>query len=105
MQLIYRGNTYSYDPTQFTRRPFQPVTQLGSAYTLTTRGTTYQIDPQQVHPTTLPASYELICRGNIYQVTETTAGDRVINRIDRDLLKPIKQTRRRLSLKLSGARS
>jgi hypothetical protein len=74
------------------------------AYTLTTRGTTYQVDPQ-VHPTTLPASYELICRGNIYQVTETTAGDRVINRIDRDLLKPIKQTHRRLSLKLSGARS
>jgi hypothetical protein len=107
MQLIYRGNTYDYDPAQFTDRPFQPVARSGPMYTLMYRGCTYQVDPNAplAEMPVIPRTYELIYRGSVYLVTQIAANQREIQVVDRDLFTRLRRTGRYLSLKLSGARS
>jgi Domain of unknown function (DUF4278) len=69
MQLIYRGETYDYDPTQ--PKPAKPQT----AYDLIYRGSLYHVDPSLAIPVCeKPRSYELIYRGCTYQVTRNEAG-------------------------------
>jgi Domain of unknown function (DUF4278) len=107
MQLIYRGNTYDYDPTQFADRPFQPVVRSGPIYTLMYRGCTYQVNPNAplAEMPVIPRTHELIYRGSVYLVTQITASQREIQVVDRDLFTPLKRTGRRLGLKWAGARS
>jgi hypothetical protein len=74
MQLIYRGNTYDYDPSLFTGRPFQMVRNLGPAYDLIYRGVTYRVDPS-AKLNEVPKSVEshkLIYRGLVYFTNRTT---------------------------------
>jgi hypothetical protein len=72
--MIYRGWTYNYDPEQ-ARANYQihPINQ--TPYDLIYRSVTYHIDPNALKPpSTIPRSYELICRGCTYQVTRDEAG-------------------------------
>jgi hypothetical protein len=70
MQLIYRGQTYNYDPTQ-TKNTIQPQ----AAYDLIYRGSLYHVEPSLAKPVSeKPRSYELIYRGCTYQVTRNEAG-------------------------------
>ncbi len=74
MQLIYRGNTYDYDPSMFTDRPFQMVRNPGPAYDLIYRGVTYRVDPS-AKLNEVPKSVEshkLIYRGLVYFTNRTT---------------------------------
>jgi Domain of unknown function (DUF4278) len=77
MKLIYRGETYHYDPTQAkTGRAMRPTDQ--AAYDLIYRGALYRVDPSLAKPTSSkPRSYELICRGYTYQVTRNEAGEMI----------------------------
>jgi Domain of unknown function (DUF4278) len=73
MQLIYRGNTYDYDPSMSAGRPFQMVRNPGPAYDLIYRGTTYRVDPS-VKLKEVPKSVEshkLIYRGLVYYTNIT----------------------------------
>ncbi|MBD3885476.1 DUF4278 domain-containing protein [Phormidium tenue FACHB-886] len=46
MQLIYRGATFNYTPSQSAAyHPFQQVRHSETAYNLRYRGITYQVDP------------------------------------------------------------
>jgi Domain of unknown function (DUF4278) len=74
MQLIYRGNTYNYDPTKVKARiPFPHPGE--SAYELIYRGCTYLFRPNMAKLADVkPRSYELIYRGNTYQVNRNAAG-------------------------------
>ncbi len=68
MQLIYRGNTYDYNPSMFADRPFQMVHNPRSTYDLIYRGVTYRVDPS-VKLNEVPKSIEshkLIYRGLVY---------------------------------------
>jgi Domain of unknown function (DUF4278) len=68
MKLIYRGNTYNYDPMKAKNRPSFPRTGE-SPYKLIYRGSTYQFDPTIAQlDNSKSISYELIYRGNSYQV-------------------------------------
>jgi hypothetical protein len=74
MQLIYRGNTYDYDPSMSASQPFQMVRNPGAAYDLIYRGTTYRVDPS-VKLKEVPKSVEshkLIYRGLVYYTNITT---------------------------------
>jgi Domain of unknown function (DUF4278) len=75
MKLIYRGETYNYDPTQAkASRAIRPTDQ--AVYDLIYRGALYRVDPSLAKPTSSkPRSYELICRGYTYQVTRNEAGE------------------------------
>lgn len=77
MQLIYRGNTYDYDPSIFTVRPFQMVRNPGASYDLIYRGVTYHVDPS-AKPNEVPKSTEshkLIYRGLVYFTNKTAQFD------------------------------
>jgi hypothetical protein len=72
MQLIYRGNAYSYNPADVHR---SPQVAAKAAYTLIYRGCTYQIDPSTTTGTSVrPATYKLIYRGSSYRVTRNQQG-------------------------------
>jgi YHS domain-containing protein len=79
MQLIYRGNTYNYDPSRFTVSPFQMVRNPGSAYDLIYRGVTYRVDPsaklKEVPKST--ESHKLIYRGLVYFTNRTAQVDAI----------------------------
>lgn len=80
MKLIYRGNTYDYDPTQArpdnAGGPVKPAPRLQAPYTLMYRGATYHVDqtvsqPQSSHP----RSYDLMYRGATYHVDRDAQGN------------------------------
>lgn len=77
MELIYRGNTYSYNPDKTPGRPFQQVRESGSAYNLTYRGVNYRIDPntKSCEVPRRPAAYKLIYRGMTYWVNRNAQGE------------------------------
>jgi hypothetical protein len=78
MKLIYRANSYDYDATLLMRTD-RIIPNPGPAYRLIYRGASYLVDPKTAMPQKpdRPASYELICRGTIYRVSQT-AGHRSI---------------------------
>jgi Domain of unknown function (DUF4278) len=74
MQLIYRGNTYDYDPSMSADRPFQMVCNSGPAYDLIYRGVSYRVDPS-VKLNEVTKSLEpqkIIYRGLVYFTNRTT---------------------------------
>lgn len=77
MKLIYRANTYDYNPDKTPRRPFQQVREARPAYNLNYRGVTYRVDPNakqsEVH--VKPAACELIYRGITYLVNRNAQGE------------------------------
>jgi hypothetical protein len=91
MKLIYRANTYDYDATLL-RRTDRAMSEPASAYRLIYRGVSYLVDPEVTpEKTDRPASYELICRGTVYRVSQTIAGHRSIeiqNPVRGSLLSP-----------------
>jgi hypothetical protein len=76
MQLIYRGQTYSYNSACATAcRPFQSSRTPQSAYELSYRGSTYRVTPATATKTVVqPSEYELIYRGTTYQVNRNGQG-------------------------------
>lgn len=78
MKLIYRANTYDYDATLL-KRTTQKLAEPRPAYRLIYRGVSYLVDPAATPEKSAgPATYELICRGTVYQVSQTIAGNRSI---------------------------
>lgn len=77
MKLIYRGNTYNYNPNNVTaRRPFQHTRTSDSAYELIYRGNTYRVKPAAIAKAPVkPAAYELIYRGVTYWVNRNEQGE------------------------------
>jgi|ERR671933_1724074 hypothetical protein len=77
MKLIYRGNTYNYNPANVTaRRPFQHTRTSDSAYELIYRGNTYQVEPTAIAKAPVkPEAYELIYRGVTYWVNRNEQGE------------------------------
>ncbi len=78
MKLIYRANTYEYNPHKTPRRPFQKVREAGAAaYNLSYRGVTYHVDPnvKQNKVSVAPAAYKLIYRGITYWVNRNAQGE------------------------------
>ncbi len=80
MKLIYRGNTYDYDPTQSrpdnAGRPVKPAPRLQEPYTLMYRGATYHADPTAAQPQSFqPRSYDLLYRGATYHVDRDAQGN------------------------------
>ncbi|MCY7272327.1 MAG: DUF4278 domain-containing protein [Phormidesmis sp. CAN_BIN44] len=80
MKLIYRGNTYDYDPTQASPdnagRPVKSAPRLQAPYTLMYRGATYHVDPTVPQPqSSHPRSYDLIYRGATYHVDRDAQGN------------------------------
>lgn len=80
MKLIYRGNTYDYDPTQSSSdnagRPVKPAPRLQAPYTLMYRGATYHVDPTVPQPqSSHPRSYDLMYRGSTYHVDRDAQGN------------------------------
>ena len=80
MKLIYRGNTYDYDPTQSrptnAGRPVKSAPRLQAPYTLMYRGTTYHVDPTVPQTqSSLPRAYDLIYRGATYHVDRDAQGN------------------------------
>lgn len=77
MKLIYRANTYDYNPHKTPRRPFQKVRKAGATYNLSYRGVNYHVDPniKQSKVSELPAAYELIYRGITYWVNRNAQGE------------------------------
>ncbi len=77
MQLIYRGQTYTYNPAQATApRPFQPTRTPQPVRELIYRGCTYRVAPTPAtKPALQPRQYELIYRGTIYQVNRNEQGE------------------------------
>ncbi len=80
MKLIYRGNTYDYDPTEYRHdnagRPVKPAPRLQAPYTLMYRGATHHVDPTvpKTQPS-LPRAYELMYRGETYHVDRDAQGN------------------------------
>ena len=80
MKLIYRGNTYDYDPTQSrptnAGRPVKSAPRLQAPYTLMYRGATYHVDPTvpQAPAFAQPRAYDLIYRGETYHVDRDAQG-------------------------------
>ncbi len=80
MKLIYRGNTYDYDPTQSrptnAGRPVKSAPRLQAPYTLMYRGETYHVDPTapQAPAFSQPRAYDLIYRGETYHVDRDAQG-------------------------------
>uniref|UniRef100_B8HZP0 DUF4278 domain-containing protein n=1 Tax=Cyanothece sp. (strain PCC 7425 / ATCC 29141) TaxID=395961 RepID=B8HZP0_CYAP4 len=72
MKLSYRGIQYDYHPRPGTTGKPAPAAQA-QPYTLTYRGTSYQINPRVPKPPAVnfPNGYELIYRGNRYSVPST----------------------------------
>ena len=80
MKLIYRGNTYDYDPTQArpdnAGGPVKPAPRLQAPYTLMYRGATYHVDPTVSQPqSSHPRSYDLMYRGATYHVDRDAQGN------------------------------
>jgi hypothetical protein len=73
MQLIYRGTTFNYTPAHInTQRSAQ---RSGAAYELIYRGNTYQVDPTiATTASKKPMEYKLIYRGSTYQVNRNEQG-------------------------------
>lgn len=73
MKLIYRGTTYDYGPAQ-AKTDHRP--QRTAPYELSYRGIRYRVDPMIAESAAItPRSYELIYRGNTYQVTRNEFGE------------------------------
>jgi len=73
MNLIYRGETYEYDPSVSrpgnTGRLARPVRLAQTPYNLIYRGSTIEIDPSVPQEAAqLPTHYNLIYRGSTYHV-------------------------------------
>jgi Domain of unknown function (DUF4278) len=73
MKLIYRGTSFDYNPSRDDGtnigRPARPHHASSTPYTLIYRGQTLHIDPtQSTEEAALPRSYELIYRGERYQM-------------------------------------
>ena len=80
MKLIYRGNTYDYDPTEYRHdnagHPVKPAPRLQAPYTLMYRGATYHVDPTVPQAqSSLPRAYDLMYRGATYQVDRDAEGN------------------------------
>lgn len=80
MKLIYRGNTYDYDPTEYRHdnagRPVKPTPRLQAPHTLMYRGSTYHADPTVPQAqSSLPRAYDLIYRGATYHVDRDIQGN------------------------------
>jgi len=76
MKLIYRGNSYEYDPTQATGntgRPGRSAQPFRAPYTMMYRGVTMQIDPQ-AHTPARSESHDLSYRGTRYRVDRDDQG-------------------------------
>ena len=76
MNLIYRGTTFDYSPSQASGvnigRPARPHHVSPAPYTLIYRGQTLHIDPTQpTEEVALPGSQELIYRGERYYTNGT----------------------------------
>jgi Domain of unknown function (DUF4278) len=74
MKLIYRGTSYDYTPgatSGNTGRPTRPHHASSAPYTLIYRGQTLLVDPTQTAEPSLPHNYELIYRGERYQMNGT----------------------------------
>ncbi|MBD3887218.1 DUF4278 domain-containing protein [Phormidium tenue FACHB-886] len=81
MQLIYRGTLFNYNPAHINAR--RSVQHSESAYELIYRGNTYQVDPAVA--TTAPAKpieYQLIYRGSTYRVNRNEQGEVAIASIN-----------------------
>lgn len=75
MQLIYRGTTFNYNPTERAASRLAQRTDR-SPYKLMYRGTTYRIDPMAIPETSLkPGAYELNYRGTTYQMHRNEQGE------------------------------
>jgi hypothetical protein len=77
MKLIYRGNTYDYNPANVaSRRPFQDTRTRDLAYELIYRGNTYRVEPNVITEAPVkPVAYELIYRGITYWVNRNEQGE------------------------------
>lgn len=80
MKLIYRGNTYDYDPTEHRHdnagRPVKSAPRLQAPYTLMYRGATYHVDPTVPQTqSSLPRAYDLMYRGETYHVDRDAQGN------------------------------
>ncbi len=80
MKLIYRGNTYDYDPSQARSdsagQPVKPAPRLQAPYTLMYRGATYHVDPTVPQPQSSQLrSYDLMYRGATYHVDRDAQGN------------------------------
>jgi Domain of unknown function (DUF4278) len=77
MKLIYRGNSYDYDPDRARSgnlgRPGRPAQPFRAPYTVMYRGVTLQIDPQVQTPAR-SESYDLSYRGTRYRVDRDDQG-------------------------------
>jgi Domain of unknown function (DUF4278) len=72
MKLIYRGTTYDYDPAQ-AKTDHRP--QRTTPYELIYRSNRHYVDPSKVNAAITPRSYELMYRGNTYQVSRNASGE------------------------------
>jgi hypothetical protein len=71
MKLIYRGQSYDYNPDGAlgnTGRPARSPHVSQAPYTVIYRGQTLRIDPSNTAEVGLPQSYDLIYRGATYRV-------------------------------------
>jgi hypothetical protein len=78
MQLIYRGTTFNYDPSQSAvRNSSQQTHQFTAPYSLIYRGMTYKVDPNAKGEKISQQSrmYELIYRGMKYSVNRNEQGE------------------------------
>jgi hypothetical protein len=74
MKLIYRGTSFDYTPGENagnTGRPTRPHHASAAPYALLYRGQTLHVDPTQTVEVPLPRAYDLIYRGEKYQMNGT----------------------------------
>jgi hypothetical protein len=90
MQLIYRGTTFNYDPTERTARRLDKHISR-APYELIYRGTIYRIDPTAIPEISLkPRDYELNYRGTTYQMHRNEQGE--VTAIDFSINAPTHRT-------------
>uniref|UniRef100_B8HQY2 DUF4278 domain-containing protein n=1 Tax=Cyanothece sp. (strain PCC 7425 / ATCC 29141) TaxID=395961 RepID=B8HQY2_CYAP4 len=82
MKLIYRGQSYDYNPSQPLGDPFHKMRKPGSvANQLTYRGVTYWVDPDNLLVASpLPLVYTLMYRGVRYQVNQQQGQIKTLNK-------------------------
>lgn len=80
MELIYRGATYNYEPSQIsadnTGRPVRPAQRFQAPYQVIYRGLTTLVNPEAVPnwAENLPANFNLMYRGVAIQVDRNVNG-------------------------------
>jgi hypothetical protein len=74
MKLIYRGESFDYNPNKTSGnlgRPARAPHISQTPYTVIYRGQTLRIDPANTAEAALPQNYELIYRGETYRMNRT----------------------------------